>query len=160
MSAPVGRAGAARSGIVTSPLSRTARVVRSPDMKPGRSPAATSESREEPMNVNDAFPSNYLKASDLQGKAVAVTISHVEREAIGRDKEMKPVLYFKGKTKGVVLNKTNARNITNLLGTAETDEWAGHVIAIYPTTTEFAGETVEGIRVKAARSEERRVGKG
>jgi len=102
------------------------------------------------MNVNDAFPSNYLKASDLQGKAVPVTISHVTPEAIGRDKEMKPVLYFKGKTKGVVLNKTNARNITNLLGTAETDEWTGQVIAIYPTTTEFAGETVECIRVKAA----------
>lgn len=101
------------------------------------------------MNVNDSFPSNYLKASDLQGRALVVRISHVEVEAIGRNKEQKPVVYFTGKTKGIVLNKTNARKICEIAGSSETDDWVDVAICIYPTETEFAGETVECIRVKA-----------
>ena len=74
----------------------------------------------------------------------------MEIEAIGRNKEMKPVLYFKGKEKGVVLNKTNAAKISGLLGSKDTDDWHGCQIRIYATETEFGGETVECIRVKAA----------
>lgn len=102
------------------------------------------------MNINESFPSNYLKASDLGTGQPVVTIERVEHEAVGRDREMKAVLYFEGKEKGVVLNKTNARKITELAGTPETDEWAGFKIRLFATTTEFGGETVECIRVKAA----------
>ena len=100
------------------------------------------------MNISDAFPSNYLKASDLKGAQVVVTIDRVEFEEVGRDKEEKPVIYFTGKTKGVVLNKTNARKITEITGSAITEEWRGHAVVLYPTETEFAGETVECIRIK------------
>lgn len=100
-------------------------------------------------NINDSFPSNYLKASDLAGRAVVVTIARVDFEPVGRDKEMKAVVYFVGKHKGVVLNKTNARKITEIAGSALTEDWEGTAVAIYPTETEFAGETVECIRVKA-----------
>jgi hypothetical protein len=100
-------------------------------------------------NINDSFPSNYLKASDLGGRPVVVTIRSVEFEPVGRDREMKAVVYFVGKQKGVVLNKTNARKITEITGSALTEEWVGSAITIYPTETEFAGETVECIRIKA-----------
>ena len=100
-------------------------------------------------NINDAFPSNYLKASDLKGTQAVVTIDRVDFEEGGRDKEEKPVIYFVGKTKGVVLNKTNSRKITEIIGSAMTEEWQGHAIVLYPTETEFAGEMVECIRVKA-----------
>jgi hypothetical protein len=101
-------------------------------------------------NINDAFPSNYLKASDLAGQQPIVTIDRVEFEAVGREKEMKPILYFAGKEKGVVLNKTNAKNIANLVGSFETGDWAGFKIRLYSTHVEFQGETVEAIRIKAA----------
>jgi hypothetical protein len=101
-------------------------------------------------NINDAFPSNYLKASDLGGNSPVVTIDRVEFEAVGREREMKAVLYFEGKDKGLVLNKTNARNISNLVGSFETDEWSGFRIKLYATNVEFQGETVEAIRIKAA----------
>lgn len=101
------------------------------------------------MNINESFPSNYLKASDLGTNAPIVTIDRVEHEAVGREREMKAVLYFQGKEKGVVLNKTNARKITELAGTPETEEWVGFKIRLFATTTEFGGETVECIRVKA-----------
>ena len=102
------------------------------------------------MNVNTAFPSQYLKASDLGDAEPVVTIARVELEAIGRDKEQKPVLYFEGKAKGVVLNKTNAKRIADLLGSPDTEDWIGQRIRLFATTTEFSGETVECIRVKAA----------
>lgn len=102
------------------------------------------------MNIDSAFPSNYLKASDLGTSAPLVTIDRVEVEPVGRDREMKPVLYFRGKEKGVVLNKTNSNMIATLTGSRDTDDWAGCRIRIYATTTEFAGETVECIRVKGA----------
>lgn len=102
------------------------------------------------MNIGDAFPSNYLKASDLQGQQPIVTIDRVAFEAVGREKEMKPVLYFVGKDKGIVLNKTNAKNVAGIVGSFETDDWAGARIKLYATHVEFQGETVEAIRVKAA----------
>ena len=101
------------------------------------------------MNIDSAFPSNYLKASDLGDSQPVVTIDRVEVEAVGRDKEVKPVLYFKGKEKGLVLNKTNGRKIAELLGSKDTEDWAGGQIRIYATETEFAGETVECIRIRA-----------
>lgn len=101
-------------------------------------------------NINDAFPSNYLKASDIRGSEPVVTIDHVAFEPVGRQKEMKAVLYFKGKEKGVVLNKTNAMKITSLSGSPNTEDWDGVRIRLYATETEFAGETVECIRVKPA----------
>lgn len=50
----------------------------------------------------------------------------------------------------MVINKTNATKITQIAGSPETDEWAGVKIRLYATETEFAGETVECLRVKAA----------
>ena len=100
-------------------------------------------------NINDAFPSNYLKAADLQGRSVAVVIDRVEFEAVGQKKEMKPILYFQGKDKGVVLNKTNANKIMQLTESPVTEEWKGHAICLYPTETSFQGEMVDCIRVKA-----------
>jgi hypothetical protein len=101
------------------------------------------------MKIGDVFPSNYLKASDLNGSVVPVTIDHVAIEAVGREKESRPVLYFVGKSKGVVLNKTNAKKIAELAGTDETDDWAGIQIALFPAMVEFQGESVESIRIKA-----------
>ena len=101
------------------------------------------------MNIESAFPSNYLKASDLGDKSPVVTIDRIEVEPIGRDKEIKPVIYFQGKEKGLVLNKTNAKKIAEITSSKDTDDWSGCQIRIYATETEFAGETVECIRVKA-----------
>ena len=104
------------------------------------------------MNINTAFPSNYLKASDLGESQPVVTIDRVEIESVGRDKEMKPVVYFAGKTKGIVLNKTNAKKIADLANSPNTEDWPGVQIRLYATEVEFAGEQVEAIRIKSART--------
>lgn len=103
------------------------------------------------MNINDAFPSNYLKASDLGDVQPVVVIDRVEIEPVGRDKEMKPIVFFKGKQKGLVLNKTNSKKIAEIASSPDTDDWAGISVKLYATETEFGGETVECIRIKAAK---------
>ena len=101
------------------------------------------------MNINDAFPSNYLKASDLGEAQPVVTIDRVEVEPVGRGKEMKPVIYFAGKQKGMVLNKTNSKKIAEIAASHDTDDWAGVQIKLFATEVDFQGETVEAIRVKS-----------
>jgi hypothetical protein len=101
------------------------------------------------VNVNTAFPSQFLKASDLGANVATVTISHVTMEAVGHNKEQKPVVYFENKQKGVVLNRVNAKKITDIAGSAETEDWAGVRVALFATMTEFGGEQVECIRIKA-----------
>ncbi len=55
------------------------------------------------MNINDQFPSKYMKASDLQGKSFTLTIASIEREEMGG--EMKLILYFRGAEKGMGLEQ-------------------------------------------------------
>jgi hypothetical protein len=97
------------------------------------------------MNINGAFPSNYLKAADLAGRRALVTISHVKMEDIGDDH--KPVLYFQGKEKGMVLNRTNANMIAEITNEEETERWAGKAIVLFSTKVDFQGRRVDAIRV-------------
>jgi hypothetical protein len=100
-------------------------------------------------NVAEYFPSNYLKASDLKGASPIVAIDRVEYEAVGRSKEMKPIVYFQGKEKGLVLNKTNCNTIVQIAQSPVTEEWAGVKIQLFATMVEFQGAPVEALRVKA-----------
>jgi len=97
------------------------------------------------MKIGAAFPGQYLKAADLQGKRVRVVIDKVEMEDIGG--EPKPVLHFRGKSRGVVLNKTNATSIWGINGSDEFDDWGGTEIVLFPSKTEFQGKRVDCIRI-------------
>ena len=99
------------------------------------------------MNINDAFPSKWLKAADLKGHPpVSVVIREVTLEEVGDDKETKPVVYFEGKKLGVVLNKTNGAMIAHFYG-SETDGWRGKQILLRCEPVAFAGKIVDSIRV-------------
>lgn len=102
------------------------------------------------MNINDVFPSNFLKASDLHGRKLRLTISEVRMEKMGQ--EEKPVLYFEGKDKGLVLNKTKA-GILSAAYSPETEGWRGKEVAIYPTKVSFQGQMVDAIGVEAVVAE-------
>lgn len=99
------------------------------------------------MNVNALFPSKFVAASDLLAQDCTVTIAAIKKEPVGQDEEERPVLYFAGYTKGMVLNRTNAKRISTFYG-QEVEGWIGKPITLYPSETEFAGETVPCIRVR------------
>jgi hypothetical protein len=100
---------------------------------------------------NDIFPSKYLKAADLKGKPIVLTITEAPRETLkyqGRE-ESKIVLHFEGTKKLLPLNITNWDNMVVATGETDSDNWAGHKIEVFPTTTEMQGKTVECIRIRA-----------
>jgi hypothetical protein len=103
------------------------------------------------VNVNDfyATESKWLKAADLAGRKHKVVIDAVEIVEFKKDgaTTRKVALKFRGKEKGLTLNKTNAQLIGRQHGD-DMDRWAGETITIYPTTTDFGGEQVECIRVE------------
>ena len=104
------------------------------------------------MNINKAFPSTYLKAGDLDGREFSVTISEVVMMDVGDDE--KPVIYFTGSDKGLVLNKTNALEIASAYG-EETDSWPGRQIVLHTAKVLFQGKPVDGIRVRVPASAEK-----
>ena len=97
------------------------------------------------MNINDAFPSKFLKADDLAGQRIAVTVMACTMEDIG-DKEFKPVLRFMNKDKGMVLNKTNAFILSSTWGD-ETDRWTGQRLELFAQPVQFQGRQVMGLAV-------------
>lgn len=101
------------------------------------------------MKISALFPSKYVKAADLNGKTVTLTIAKlvVEEMGHGSEKQSKPVLYFEKATKGLVLNRTNAMTIVGLYGD-ETDDWVGKRISIYPTRIRAFGAMQDTIRVR------------
>lgn len=98
------------------------------------------------MDINQAFPTKYLKAADLQGREYNLRIKSVIIEDVG-DGDNKPVLYFEKTAKGVALNKTNAMAIAAAYG-AETNAWIGQAVVVFPATTQFQGRTVDCIRLR------------
>lgn len=109
------------------------------------------------MRISAAFPSDYLKAADLDGRNVKAVMSHVEMKDIGGDH--KPILYFQGKEKGLVLNKTNANNIAQAYGD-DTDDWNGKEIVLFEAMVDYQGKTVASIRVRAPTAKDRAQGNG
>jgi hypothetical protein len=97
------------------------------------------------MKMSEEFPSKYLKAADLQGREVRVTMQNVEREKIGDD--TKPVLYFKGKDKGVVLNKTNAGTISDAYGD-DSEDWFDQPLILFSVMVDFQGKVGPAIRCR------------
>lgn len=100
------------------------------------------------MNILTAFPTKYVSSADLQGQEVPVVMSHVALEDIEDGKDKLPVLYFQGMQKGLVLNKTNAKTLSDSFG-PETDAWSGRGIILFSMKVQFGKDIVDGIRVKA-----------
>lgn len=97
------------------------------------------------MELANIFPSKYIKATDLQGREATVVIERAEIETLGDDRKL--VLYFKGKEKGLVTNRTNADRIAHMYGT-NTDMWIGQPVVLFCDMVNFQGRVVEAIRVR------------
>ena len=102
------------------------------------------------MNINSAFPSKYLKAADAD-EPIILTITKVKVETIGQGPkaEQKPVIYFKEVEKGMVCNKTNAKIISGICKSDDTDDWSGKQIKLIATEVEFQGDLIMSLRVRS-----------
>ena len=110
------------------------------------------------VTASDAFPSKYLKATDLNDGPAVVTIKLAELERIkGFDGKEQPkvVVYFAKKYKPLILNRTNFDAITDIADSGETDDWVGTRIELYTTPVTFNGKTADGIRVRKPGTEQK-----
>jgi len=105
------------------------------------------------MRISDEFPSRYLKAADLQGREVKVTMERVEKEKLGDD--MKLALYFKGKEKAMILNKTNSNTIADAYGD-DTDDWENQPLILFSVMVDFQGKVGPAIRLRAPTARDRK----
>lgn len=105
------------------------------------------------MKISELFPSRYLSPIDLKGKTARVTIEKVELESLrdprSNQNNDKLVVHFIGKEKALVLNKTNAYTIAEILGD-DTDDWIGGQISLYTAQIKVGGEPKDCIRVSTA----------
>lgn len=106
----------------------------------GRKPQETRN-----VNVDDIYVSKHLKATDLNGRKVTVTIDSATVEKLG-DKN-KVVLYFRGKDKGFVLNVTNKEVIKAAYG-SNTDNWIGKDIVLYSAKVSYNNSLVDALKAE------------
>lgn len=100
------------------------------------------------MNIDNAFPSKWIRASDIKGREVNVTIAAIGTENF-QDGSSKPTLHFVGKDKGMVLNRVNATMIAEVYG-PETDAWVGKSVTLYTMLVQGPSGMTDGIRVRIA----------
>jgi hypothetical protein len=92
--------------------------------------------------------SRFLKADDLAAEKKFRIKSVTEEEVgIGKDKERKLVIWFTNDSRGLVLNRVNNRTIRGAYGDV-CDDWAGKIIAVFPTMAEFRGTMKPALRVR------------
>ena len=101
------------------------------------------------MKKDQLFPSKYLKEPDLRGRDVPVTIAFAERVTLNQKPAL--LLHFEGMTKALVVNGTIYDQIAGATGQDDTDDWKGHRITLFPSTTEFQGKSMPVVRVRAQR---------
>jgi hypothetical protein len=92
--------------------------------------------------------SRFLRAEDVPQEKT-VRIKSVTEEAIGAgaEREKKLVVRFTNTDKGLVLNRTNNRTIRAAYGD-DTAGWAGKLIVVFQTPSEFKGRLVPALRVR------------
>ena len=99
------------------------------------------------MRAGDAFPSKFLKSSDVKTKQLIATISGLDFEDVGQNKERKPVLSFENGVKPMVINRTNFETLEEAFG--DSDNWPGHKVKIFCAPTSYQSKRVDGLRVEA-----------
>lgn len=97
------------------------------------------------------YSKEHIGAFDLpDDKDVVVTIERVEAKELRNPtkKERKPIVYFVGKEKSLIVNATNGKIIASMFG-PKVGAWKGKRIALYKSTTQGpGGAMVECVRVR------------
>ena len=113
-------------------------------------------------HVDLVYPSKYIKAADLRGRDVTVTIAAVEWETLvmqGGKKDTKVAITMaradgKPIEKKWIAPKTVLKMIAAATGEKDVSQWKGRKVTIYPTTCRGQkGEEVECIRVRVRTSQ-------
>jgi hypothetical protein len=89
------------------------------------------------MKIDELFPTKYLKANQIPDKGGVVTIEAVVFEDMEATSfapaATKPVLYVHEFNKGIVLSRSLATRIAEILNEQDTISWIGKHLYLYAT---------------------------
>lgn len=105
------------------------------------------------MRKADAYPSKYFRAADLpDGWTLTAEVELARMEKFegdrGKGATEKLVAYFRRQKSGLVVGPTVWDQFIDVTGEEDCDDWKGHVVELFKTTTPFGRETVPCIRVR------------
>ena len=92
--------------------------------------------------------SQYLSSGDFAHREERkLTVESIRSELVGRDRDNKPVLYFKQRdAKPLILNRANKRQLA-ICGPS-VESCIGASVVLHVIDTEYSGDPVRGIRIK------------
>jgi hypothetical protein len=107
---------------------------------------------EQKTHFRKLFNPLYLGSHDLEpDKEYKVTIERIERDVEvigdGGKKQKKPIIYFKGAQKPMILNSTNSKMIMKVTGSKYIEDWVGKSIIFKVMQEKSFGEIMDVIRV-------------
>lgn len=103
-------------------------------------------SQKPPRTVSELYPSPWLSAEDLAGRAISVIIARVDIEDIRNpqtaQKEPRAIVTFERAHKRLILNKTQAHRLAEIAGTESFDGWAGLRVVLKPAMAPNKKQTI------------------
>jgi len=92
----------------------------------------------------------YISGEDLLEGDVTLTIKEIGIDEVQneRGKEDKVVMAFKETKKMIVLNKTNSKQLTHLIGSPSVEKWVGYKVQLTCETVSAFGKQVLAVRIK------------
>jgi hypothetical protein len=102
------------------------------------------------LTNGEYFGSHDLFESDNQYREIIVTLVTVQKVAVpGADgKKSDCIVATTKETKPIILNKTNCKTITRLLGTPAIEAWSGKQIKIGVDKVKAFGDVTDALRVR------------
>ena len=94
---------------------------------------------------------NYLGSWDVpDGEDLVLTIKKAERDDVKNERgsERKLTLHFVEDYKPMILNATNAKALSEAVGSTKVEDWAGKRVAIYTTKVTAFGGTTDALRIR------------
>jgi len=87
-----------------------------------------------PVDFDELYPGRFIKAGELQGKKVTLTIRSVDLDELEGDsgKKIKGIVSFEETGKALVLNKTNGICLRAMFGRKIAD-WEGKRVTVFPS---------------------------
>ena len=109
------------------------------------------------MRKDSALPTKYITGTVVGDHKMKLTVARVVMETMENGREQKPVMYFVGKDRGMVINSGNWDAMALVYGD-ESDGWAGKMIELFAMPTQTpAGQPTLGCRIRALVGQEPQV---
>ena len=94
---------------------------------------------------------NYLGSWDVpDGEDLVLTIDKAARDDVKNERgsEKKLTLHFVEDYKPMILNATNAKALSEAVGSTKVENWAGKRVSIYTTKVTAFGGTTDALRIR------------